>query len=209
MHDCIANMSDLSFQSPVLTGHVQGVPSMCHNCVHSRRMQWSGAWRAAWRWSPARSRCAAPSPSTCASCCRRVCLGTLLGPGQASRMHAAASVQACCTGDCQIVSVGTSDMPISCQQVPGLEPTALDNAVNTVTADNLDLGCRMIEKAAHDKAVIDIDQRLTAGYTASHTALFCICSLAARQNMQGMAARKASSSAYHWQAIQYFFVDLP
>jgi Domain of unknown function (DUF3819) len=50
-------------------------------------------------------------------------------------------------------------------QVPGLEPTALDNAVNTVTADNLDLGCRMIEKAAHDKAVTDIDARLAAGYT--------------------------------------------
>lgn len=49
-------------------------------------------------------------------------------------------------------------------QVPGLEPTALDNAVNTVTADNLDLGCRMIEKAAHDKAVTDIDARLAAGY---------------------------------------------
>jgi CCR4-NOT transcription complex subunit 1 len=48
--------------------------------------------------------------------------------------------------------------------VPGLEPTALDNAVNTVTADNLDLGCRMIEKAAHDKAVTDIDARLAAGY---------------------------------------------
>jgi hypothetical protein len=52
-----------------------------------------------------------------------------------------------------------------CPQVPGLEPTALDNAVNTVTADNLDLGCRMIEKAAHDKAVTDIDARLAAGYT--------------------------------------------
>jgi Domain of unknown function (DUF3819) len=51
-----------------------------------------------------------------------------------------------------------------CPQVPGLEPTALDNAVNTVTADNLDLGCRMIEKAAHDKAVTDIDARLAAGY---------------------------------------------
>ena len=48
--------------------------------------------------------------------------------------------------------------------MPGLEPTALDNAVNTVTADNLDLGCRMIEKAAHDKAVTDIDARLAAGY---------------------------------------------
>lgn len=51
--------------------------------------------------------------------------------------------------------------------MPGLEPTALDNAVNTVTADNLDLGCRMIEKAAHDKAITDIDARLAAGYSVS------------------------------------------
>lgn len=50
-------------------------------------------------------------------------------------------------------------------QVPGLEQATLDNAVNTVTADNLDLGCRMIEKAAHDKAVRDIDDRLAPGYT--------------------------------------------
>lgn len=61
--------------------------------------------------------------------------------------------------------------------MPGLEPTALDNAVNTVTADNLDLGCRMIEKAAHDKAVTDIDARLSAGYAVSClqvlTALSC------------------------------------
>jgi len=57
-------------------------------------------------------------------------------------------------------------------QVPGLEPAALDNAVNTVTADNLDLGCRMIEKAAHDKAVRDIDDRLAPGYTVSSWNLF-------------------------------------
>lgn len=49
-------------------------------------------------------------------------------------------------------------------QVPGLEQSTLDNAVNTVTADNLDLGCRMIEKAAHDKAVRDIDDRLAQSY---------------------------------------------
>ena len=54
--------------------------------------------------------------------------------------------------------------------MPGLEPAALDNAVNTVTADNLDLGCRMIEKAAHDKAVRDIDERLAPGYTVR-----CFC----------------------------------
>lgn len=46
-----------------------------------------------------------------------------------------------------------------------MEQATLDNAVNTVTADNLDLGCRMIEKAAHDKAVRDIDDRLAPGYT--------------------------------------------
>lgn len=66
--------------------------------------------------------------------------------------------------------------PIAIFQVPGLEPAALDNAVNTVTADNLDLGCRMIEKAAHDKAVRDIDDRLAPGYTVSSCNLFRVWS---------------------------------
>lgn len=45
-----------------------------------------------------------------------------------------------------------------------MDPSAVENAVATCTADNLDLGCRIIEKAAHDRAVHDIDDRLAATY---------------------------------------------
>ena len=38
-------------------------------------------------------------------------------------------------------------------------------AVQTIVADNLDLGCSMIEKTAMDKAVREIDDHLMNSYT--------------------------------------------
>lgn len=79
-------------------------------------------------------------------------------------------------------------------QVPGLEPTALDNAVNTVTADNLDLGCRMIEKAAHDKAVTDIDARLAAGYAVRFSQLLTALSCSSLSRRRGNSGGPPTST---------------
>lgn len=55
-------------------------------------------------------------------------------------------------------------------QTPSVEPSAVETAVNTCTSDNLDLCCRIIEKAAHDKAIHDIDDRLASTYVARKSA---------------------------------------
>ena len=40
----------------------------------------------------------------------------------------------------------------------------LEQVVNVVVADNLDLGCNIIERAATDKAVRDVDKLLQNAY---------------------------------------------
>lgn len=44
------------------------------------------------------------------------------------------------------------------------EQTILESTSQLVSQDNLDLGCTIIEKAATDKAVRDIDERLLQGF---------------------------------------------
>eukprot|EP00898_Chlorokybus_atmophyticus_P005844 jgi/Chlat1/6260/Chrsp44S05774 len=46
-----------------------------------------------------------------------------------------------------------------------IEPAALEQAVQLATADNLELGCSLIEKAATEKAIHDIDEALQQAYT--------------------------------------------
>ena len=47
---------------------------------------------------------------------------------------------------------------------PSLERDTLDNAVAVLTADNLELGCSVIEKTTADKAIREIDERLLPAY---------------------------------------------
>ena len=47
---------------------------------------------------------------------------------------------------------------------PSLERDTLDNAVGVLTADNLELGCSVIEKTTADKAIREIDERLAPAY---------------------------------------------
>jgi len=46
----------------------------------------------------------------------------------------------------------------------GLEAGVLDSVANVVVQDNLDLGCTIIERAATDKAVRDVDKLLSGAY---------------------------------------------
>jgi CCR4-NOT transcription complex subunit 1 len=46
------------------------------------------------------------------------------------------------------------------QQAPGVEPIALEHAVQTCSTDNLELGCMLIEKAATEAAIRDMDESL-------------------------------------------------
>jgi len=55
------------------------------------------------------------------------------------------------------------------EALPALEPnlpdrSVLEHACVQVSADNLDLGCKLVEKAASDRAVFDIDEILAAFY---------------------------------------------
>ena len=47
-----------------------------------------------------------------------------------------------------------------------MDAAILDQAVQVVTADNLELGCALIEKAATEKAIRDVDEALSQAYTA-------------------------------------------
>ncbi|KAK9805719.1 hypothetical protein WJX73_001907 [Symbiochloris irregularis] len=47
---------------------------------------------------------------------------------------------------------------------PSLEAHALESTITTIVNDNLDLGCALIEKAATDKAIAEIDDHLMTGY---------------------------------------------
>ncbi|KAK9843414.1 hypothetical protein WJX81_000935 [Elliptochloris bilobata] len=49
---------------------------------------------------------------------------------------------------------------------PALEPVALEHAATVLMNDNLELGCTFIEKAATDKAIREIDERLLPAYQA-------------------------------------------
>eukprot|EP00210_Caulerpa_lentillifera_P003605 g3440.t1 len=51
-----------------------------------------------------------------------------------------------------------------------LDPGVLEPAVNMVIADNLDLGCTIIEKASTDKAVKEVDERLLPYYQSRQKA---------------------------------------
>lgn len=55
-------------------------------------------------------------------------------------------------------------------QPAGLEQQALEQAVQLAANGNLDLGCALIEKAATDKAVRDIDEALNSAYVARRKA---------------------------------------
>eukprot|EP00218_Dolichomastix_sp_CCMP3274_P016752 CAMPEP_0170132442 /NCGR_PEP_ID=MMETSP0033_2-20121228/245_1 /TAXON_ID=195969 /ORGANISM="Dolichomastix tenuilepis, Strain CCMP3274" /LENGTH=2427 /DNA_ID=CAMNT_0010367803 /DNA_START=38 /DNA_END=7318 /DNA_ORIENTATION=- len=48
----------------------------------------------------------------------------------------------------------------------GVDQQILDQAVQVATSDNLDLGCALIEKAATEKAIHDIDEALAAAFLA-------------------------------------------
>ena len=50
--------------------------------------------------------------------------------------------------------------------VPPGEPQALEQAVQAATVDNLELGCSLIESAATERAVRDIDEALAAAVAA-------------------------------------------
>eukprot|EP00899_Mesostigma_viride_P024080 jgi/Mesvir1/4857/Mv11131-RA.2 len=47
-----------------------------------------------------------------------------------------------------------------------VEPSVLEQVINATTGDNLDLGCALIEKAATEKAVHDMDEVLAPAYAA-------------------------------------------
>lgn len=49
-------------------------------------------------------------------------------------------------------------------QPAGIDAQLLEQTVHVATADNLDLGCALIEKAATDKALRDIDEALAPAY---------------------------------------------
>ena len=51
-----------------------------------------------------------------------------------------------------------------------LDPTLLEQTINIVVADNLDLGCTIIEKASTDKAVKEVDERLLPYYQSRQKA---------------------------------------
>ena len=49
-------------------------------------------------------------------------------------------------------------------QTQQMDPQTVEHAANALTSDNLDLGCSIIEKAAGDKGIRDIDERLAQAY---------------------------------------------
>ncbi len=49
-------------------------------------------------------------------------------------------------------------------QAQQMDPQLAEHAAGVLTADNLDLGCSIIEKAAGDKGIRDIDERLARAY---------------------------------------------
>jgi CCR4-NOT transcription complex subunit 1 len=58
------------------------------------------------------------------------------------------------------LSMGSTLRALLVAQNSGLDPAALDQAVQTCSVDNLDLGCMLIEKAATEAAVRDIEEAL-------------------------------------------------
>jgi len=56
------------------------------------------------------------------------------------------------------------------QQAPGVEAIALEHAVQTCSTDNLELGCMLIEKAATEAAIRDMEESLAAPLAERRTA---------------------------------------
>lgn len=64
------------------------------------------------------------------------------------------------------INIGNHLRQMLQQHVPEQQAALVDQAAQQACADNLDLACKVVEKAAMEKAVVDIDEPLNAAYLA-------------------------------------------